>query len=149
MSIRYTHTNIVSRDWKKLAKFYTEVFNCTPVPPERNLSGQWLDKGIGVENAILKGMHLRLPGFGDAGPTLEIYQYENIEDSITPQANSKGLGHLAFHVDDVEEIYKRVLSAGGSELGEITKKEIEGVGLLTFIYMADPEGNIIEIQNWA
>jgi hypothetical protein len=24
-----------------------------------------------------KGMHLRLPGFGDNGPTLEIYQFEN------------------------------------------------------------------------
>lgn len=149
MSIRYTHTNIVSKDWKKLAAFYAEVFNCIPVPPERDLSGAWLDKGTGVENAVLKGIHLRLPGFGDAGPTLEIYQYQNIKDSIPPQANSKGLGHLAFHVDDVEEIYNRVLSFGGSELGGITKKEIEGVGLLTFIYMADPEGNIIEIQNWS
>ena len=58
-------------------------------------------------------------------------------------------GHLAFHVDDVEGICTKVISFGGSELGEIIKKEIEGVGLLTFIYMADPEGNIIEIQNWA
>ena len=149
MPIKYTHTNIVSKDWKKLAEFYIEVFNCTPVLPERDLSGSWLDKGTGVENAVLKGMHLRLPGFGDSGPTLEIYQYDNIKDNYPPQANRKGLGHLAFHVDDVEEIYKKVLSAGGSELGEIVKNEVEGVGLLTFVYIADPEGNIIEIQNWA
>ncbi len=79
MAIRYTHTNIVSNDWKKLVKFYTEVFECSPVPPERNFSGKWLDEGTGVNNASLQGMHLRLHGFDDNGPTLEIYQYENIE----------------------------------------------------------------------
>jgi hypothetical protein len=25
---------------------------------------------------------------------------------------------------------------------------VPGVGLLTFQYLADPEGNIVEIQNW-
>lgn len=85
----------------------------------------------------------------DPGPTLEIYQYGNTEENFPPQANRKGLGHIAFHVDDVREIHKKVLSHGGNELGEITAKEIEGVGFLTFIYMTDPEGNIIEIQNWS
>jgi len=27
-------------------------------------------------------------------------------------------------------------------------REVPGVGLLTFQYVADPEGNIIEVQNW-
>jgi hypothetical protein len=33
-------------------------------------------------------------------------------------------------------------------LSKITKKEVPGVGLLTFVYMADPEGNILELQIW-
>ncbi len=124
MAIRYTHTNIVSNDWKKLVRFYNVVIECSPVPPERNLSGKWLDEGTGVNNASLQGMHLRLPGFGDDGPTLEIYQYENIENNYSPKANRKGFGHLAFHVDDVEHIMEKVLSHGGECLGKITKMKL-------------------------
>ncbi|MBN2547235.1 MAG: hypothetical protein JXB50_15640 [Spirochaetes bacterium] len=73
--IKYVHTNIVSRDWGKLAGFYEKVFGCTKVYPERDLKGEWIEKGTGVNNAHINGIHLRLPGYGDAGTTLEIFQY--------------------------------------------------------------------------
>ena len=149
MPIKYVHTNIISGDWKKLADFYVKVFDCKPVPPVRDLGGEWLAKGTAVENAKLKGMHLRLPGHGDDGPTLEIYSYdEMLEKSNPPEANRKGFGHLAFEVDDVKDILEEMISNGGAKLGEVVEKEIEGVGLLSFTYATDPEGNIIEIQNW-
>ena len=44
---------------------------------------------------------------------------------------------------------KAVLKAGGSEVGAITMREIPGVGVITFQYITDPEGNNIEIQHWA
>ena len=56
--------------------------------------------------------------------------------------------HLAFDVDDVANATADVLKHGGSKLGEITSSEVEGVGLLTFVYLTDPEGNIIELQSW-
>lgn len=149
MPIKYVHTNIISSNWEKLANFYIEVFDCKPVPPERDLGGEWLAKGTAVENAKLQGMHLRLPGHGDNGPTLEIYSYgKMLENSKPPSANRKGFGHLAFEVDDVKEIVEKMISHGGANLGEIVEKEVEGVGLLTFTYASDPEGNIIEIQSW-
>jgi hypothetical protein len=33
-------------------------------------------------------------------------------------------------------------------LGEIVEKDYEGLGRLTAVYARDPEGNILEIQNW-
>jgi len=33
-------------------------------------------------------------------------------------------------------------------VGELTVREVPGVGVLTVRYVADPEGNIIEIQSW-
>ena len=27
---RYAHTNIISKDWKKIAQFFIDVFECTP-----------------------------------------------------------------------------------------------------------------------
>ena len=74
MKAKFKHTDIVAADWRRLARFYEEVFGCAPVPPERHLGGEWLSKGTGVENAQFSGVHLRLPGYGEEGPTLEIYQ---------------------------------------------------------------------------
>ncbi len=146
--MKYVHTNIISENWQKIADFYINVFDCQPVPPARDQSGDWLDKCTGVSNAHLKGMHLRLPGWGGNGPTLEIYSYGEMEDNLVTIPNRKGFGHIAFEVDDVAEVLENLLVNGGSKQGEITGKMVEGVGYITLIYAKDPEGNIIEIQNW-
>lgn len=149
MSIKYAHTNIISSDWKTLTHFYINVFDCEPVPPQRNQSGTWLEKGTGVKNAHLQGMHLRLPGLGNNGPTLEIFSYDKmLEKSMPVAANRKGITHLAFEVDNVQDILQKIIAFGGNELGKIVVKKIEGVGTITFTYATDPEGNILEIQSW-
>ena len=147
--MRYVHTNLVARDWRALARFYQEVFGCEPVPPERDQHGEWLDRGLGVAGLHLRGAHLRLPGHGSTGPTLEIYTYEPMLDGVRPEPNRPGFGHLAFAVDDVHATWERVLDAGGQPLGEITSKAVPGVGILEFVYVRDPEGNIIELQKWS
>ena len=149
MPTRYVHTNIVSKDWQTLARFYQEVFDCRAVPPKRDLSGDWLARGTAVPNAAFQGIHLRLPGHGDDGPTLEIYQYSVFEPNDEPLANRKGFGHIAFRVDDITAVRNKVLKHGGADLGQVVETDIPGVGRLTFVYLTDPEGNIIEIQNWA
>ena len=147
--MRYAHTNIIADDWRALATFYCDLFACEPVPPERRQSGDWLTRGTGVEDASLEGVHLRLPGHGDAGPTLEIYSYGTVEQSEPGQANRRGLGHLAFEVASVEDMAAAVCQHGGSLAGEVTRRQIDGVGELTFVYARDPEGNLIELQAWS
>ena len=147
--MKYAHTNIVSKDWKKLTDFYIKVFDCKPVPPERDLSGDWLGKATSIKNPHLRGMHLRLPGYGDEGPTLEVFQYdEMLEKAPFPAANRIGLGHLAFEVPDVLVTLTKLLENGGKKLGEVVSRKITGVGIIVFTYAADPEGNVIEIQSW-
>jgi predicted enzyme related to lactoylglutathione lyase len=73
MNIRFAHTNIIAADWKLVASFYKNVFACTEVPPQRNQSGKWLEEGTAVANAQLEGVHLRLPGYGEVGPTYQMY----------------------------------------------------------------------------
>jgi len=146
MKSTYKHTSIISSDWQALARFYQEVFGCIPVPPERNLSGEWLEKGTGIKGARIAGVHLGLPGYGDQGPTLEIFQYSMNLANLSPAANRKGIGHIAFEVDDVHKATQDVLKHGGTIVGEISSAEVYGAGLITFVYLADPEGNIIELQ---
>lgn len=146
--MRFAHINIAAKNWKSLSEFYIKVFNCRIKPPERKLSGLWLDQGTGLKNAVLEGLHLLLPGYGGSGPTLEIFSYQNMNDCEPIMANHVGLTHLAFEVQDVDQTLADALENGGKLLGKVTEKTIEGVGNLKFVYFRDPEGNIVEIQSW-
>lgn len=143
--MRFAHTNLVARDWRRLARFYGEVFGCEQVGPERDQSGAWLEAGTGVAGAALRGVHLSLPG---SEATLEVFSYAEPVEAGVPVANRLGFGHLAFEVDDVEATLARLLDAGGSRCGEVVRREVEA-GRITFTYARDPEGNLIELQSWA
>ncbi len=110
---RYVHTNLIAGDWQKLARFYEDVFGCVRVPPERDLSGEWLERGSGVPRAHIRGAHLRLPGHGDDGPTIEIFSYDEVVPQSHPVANRAGYGHVAFAVDDVAHAMADVVAHGG------------------------------------
>ena len=148
MPTKYAHTNLIAKDWQRLSAFYQEVFGCVPIPPERDLSGEWLDKATGVSGAHISGIHLRLPGYGDDGPTLELFQYSAMPEHSAVHPNTPGFSHVAFAVDDVPTTVQAVFGHGGSAVGELIIRDIPGLGLLTFQYVADPEGNTIEVQNW-
>ena len=147
-SPRYVHTNLISRDWRALAQFYTDLFGCEFVPPERDYSGAALEAGTGLPGAALTGVHLRLPGHGPQGPTLEIYTYTSLAEGSAPAVNRPGFAHLAFEVGSVEAARREVLAAGGAPVGEIVTLTTATGRRVTWCYVTDPEGNIIEQQSW-
>jgi catechol 2,3-dioxygenase-like lactoylglutathione lyase family enzyme len=124
-------------------------FSCVPAPPERDLSGDWLDKATSLDGAHVRGVHLRLPGHGDDGPTLEVFQYDEETEAETPAPNRPGYGHIAFAVEDLEAVKEAVLAMGGGAVGEVVKVDLPEAGTIEFVYMRDPEGNVIEIQRLA
>ena len=146
---RYAHTNLIARDWRSLAGFYQALFGCVPVPPERNYSGAELEAGTGVAGASLEGVHLRLPGHGSAGPTLEIFKYSSLLEAPPPAVNRPGFGHIAFEVASVAEARAAVLAAGGRAIGELVTLTTSAGARVTWCYVTDPEGNIVELQSWA
>jgi predicted enzyme related to lactoylglutathione lyase len=145
---RYAHTNLIARDWRRLAAFYRELFGCEVVPPERNYSGPTLEAGTGVPGATLSGVHLRLPGYGSDGPTLEIYSYSRAVDAGPHQVNQPGFAHIAFEVESVAEARAQVLAAGGRAVGEVVTLTTAVGSRVTWCYVTDPEGNAIELQSW-
>lgn len=146
---RFGHVNIIATDWRRLAAFYTDVFGCELVPPERDYEGADLARGTGVPDAALQGVHLRLPGHGDSGPTLEIYTYRHLEERSPAAANRLGFGHIAFQVDDVAAARERVLTAGGSSVGEVVTLTTADGRRVTWCYVADLEDNMVELQAWS
>jgi predicted enzyme related to lactoylglutathione lyase len=146
--VRYSHTNLIAHDWRALAAFYTSLIGCEMVPPERDYAGPELEAGTGVPGAGIAGVHLRLPGHGPHGPTLEIYSYSPGSDGPAPAVNRPGFAHLAFEVDDVADARERVLSAGGTPVGDIVTLTTAIGTRITWCYVTDPEGNILELQAW-
>jgi predicted enzyme related to lactoylglutathione lyase len=146
---KYVHTNLIARDWQALAEFYQTLFGCTLVPPERDYSGPALAAGTGVPGAALRGVHLRLPGHGQDGPTLEIFNYTPTADGQTPAVNRPGFAHIAFQVESVDEARREVIAAGGKAVGETVTLTISSGARVTWCYVTDPEGNIIEPQSWS
>ncbi len=148
LNARFAHINLIARDWRKLAKFYQAVFGCIFVPPERDFRGDQLDAGTGLSGAHLTGVHLRLPGFGDQGPTLEILNYADLEERPGTAVNRPGYGHMAFQVPDVAQAQQAVLSAGGRAIGAIVTLQIASGARVTWCYVTDPEDNVLELQSW-
>lgn len=146
--IKYVHTNIIAKDAKRLINFYIEVLNCRRIGEARDLKGEWLDNMTGIKNAHIVGEHLCFPGYEDKHPTLEIFSYDDMISEENHRINKCGLAHLAFEVDDVEEMLQRILSAGGGQIGEFVHAEYEDGRKAKFVYATDIEGNILELQSW-
>ena len=149
IAAKYVHTNLIARDWRALADFYQNVFGCVPVPPERDYAGGKIEAGTGIAGAHLRGMHLRLPGCGKDGPTLEIFNYNFLAQGGEKAVNRPGFGHIAFSVSDVGAAREIVLQAGGRAVGEIVALQTAAGAKVTWCYVTDPEGNIIELQAWS
>jgi predicted enzyme related to lactoylglutathione lyase len=149
LAARFGHLNVTARDWRRLAAFYTDVFDCRFVPPERDIRGAVLDAATGLHEAHLTGAHLRLPGHGDDGPTIEIFQYDELEPHPGPSVPRPGWGHIAFQVPDVPAGLEAVVAAGGGRVGEVVTTATADGRQVTWCYATDPEGNIVELQAWS
>ena len=146
--VRYGHTNLIAKDWRALARFYVDVLGCVEVPPERHYRGEDLELGTGIPGAEVRGAHLRLPGHGADGPTLEIFTYNHMAERPATAVNRPGFGHIAFLVDDVESARDEVLKAGGQAVGEVVTLTTTTGARVTWTYVTDPEGNVVELQTW-
>ena len=148
LKFKYVHTNIVAKNWEKLSDFYIRVFNCKVVPPIRNYKDKNLDSAVNIKNVKLSGVHLRLPGYNKSGPTLEIFSYKPTLAKKIRKVNTPGLTHIAFEVADVQKAYKKVIENGGKKVGKIINLKRTDGKIVTWCYVKDPEGNMIELQKW-
>jgi predicted enzyme related to lactoylglutathione lyase len=90
-----------------------------------------------------------LPGQGENGPTLEILHYDSLEPRPKMAVNRPGFAHIAFEVENVEAAQREVLANGGRAVGEIVTLMIKTGAKVTWCYVTDPEGNVLELQAWS
>jgi predicted enzyme related to lactoylglutathione lyase len=108
---------------ERLADFYEKVFGCKRLSPGSVLTGDAMARGTGVPNAEIRGVWFQMPGIGEGGPILELFQYSHMHERQTPLPNQPGYGHLSFEVSDIAATADAVVTAGGSRFGAIADFE--------------------------
>ena len=133
------HTGIVVRSLEKSVKFYCSLGF---VEDNRAIeTGIFIDTVVGLQNTKLEWVKLKAPD----GYLLEILQYHSDPEqkSITKQkSNQLGCSHLAYSVDNINTICKKIEKIGGSIVNHPTLTNDKKVKVA---YCHDNEGNLMEI----
>ena len=141
--MRLSHISLTARNADRLAGFYRRVFGCTELRGRRRLSGAAVERGNGLPGVAIESLWLALPGV--QGVFLEILEYSQTPERGAPAVNAPGYGHLSFVVEDIAATMAAMLEAGGQAQGEITDFGSTDTPFL-IVYMRDPEGNVIELE---
>lgn len=144
--MRFDQVKFLARDAGALASFYEEALGCEIVVPPQDVDDA-MSRAVGVPDAVVKLTVLRLPGRGEHGPVLELYSVNG--DRPPDWHYQPGQGQLAFEVEDIEQAMGRVGGAGGQKLGDLVEWESPSGARARFVYMQDPEGNIIDLWSKA
>jgi catechol 2,3-dioxygenase-like lactoylglutathione lyase family enzyme len=104
------------------------------------LSGEWIDRIIGLENVTVEVVMARGPDGSDMFEVVRFRSPPAGTREAAPAANRPGLRHVAFKVDDLRGVVDRVRAAGWETVGEIVE-----FNPFLLCYVRGPEGLIVEL----
>lgn len=108
---------------------------------EGEVEGEWVDRIIGLHDVKAEVVMLRTP---DGEANIELSKFCNPSDEKgmqRPLANTLGIRHIAFAVEDIEAIVAKLKKKGVELFGEIQNYE----NTYKLCYVRGPEGIILEL----
>ena len=124
------------------AKFYKDVLGMEEVF-KFNPQGAYIETLTGYPNVNLHSVILRVP---DSDFFLELLEYQNVLKVGIDHGNANpGIAHIAFYVDDLDSIYKKLEFLG---VKSVSPPVIPTMGPNLggkAVYMIDPDGYRIEL----
>ncbi len=144
---RIDHINFVVADLDAMTAFYRDGLGLT-VTKEITIEGPWIETISGLKDAVADVVYLT----PDDGPGVELISYRRPQvprPAGLDQANTPGLRHAAFRVEDLDGVVQRLKGAGArvlSEVQQVPTTQVDFGGLQKrIIYFHDPEGNLLEL----
>jgi catechol 2,3-dioxygenase-like lactoylglutathione lyase family enzyme len=142
------HINLVVTDLDAMADFYTNFLGLN-LTKRVTISGSWIDQVVGLKNVSADVVYLDLP----SGPRIELIQYKNplgVNPADQHRANARGIRHIAFRVENIEEIFMQLRDAGVkflSDIQQVPDSQVTYAGGVRkrLVYFHDPEGNLLEL----
>ena len=111
------------------------------VQGEMDMEGEWVDDVIGLKNTKSRIVMLETP---DDSTNIELSQFHQPMDKAGLQpvaANTLGMRHLAFVVDDVDAMVAKLEKKGMRLFGKVVNYE----DVYKVCYVHGPEGIIVEL----
>ena len=143
---RIDHVSINVNDLPAAKAFFLDLG--LELQGEGSLEGAWLDQLVGLNNVKTSLAFFRVPGGQGQGQTnqtnIEIVKYHTPSDQNgiqQPLANTLGIRHIAFAVEDIEAVVARLKEKGTQTFSEIYDYE----GMYKLCYVRGPEGIILEL----
>jgi catechol 2,3-dioxygenase-like lactoylglutathione lyase family enzyme len=147
------HINLVVTDLARSVQFYTEVLGFVKTADVR-MEGAWIERIVGLRGVQGLVAFVELPG--RAGPRLELLQYVTPAGTALPEnsrANTPGLRHVAFRVENLAAMAARLRAAGVTLLSEPVRVPAGVVkfaaGEKSLLYFLDPDGVLLELAEYA
>ena len=145
---RVDHVNIVVRNTQPMIEFYRDVLGMK-VTKDVNIGGDWIEQVVGLKDVEARVVYLELP----AGPRLELIEYDSptmIDSDQLGQPQMRGLRHLAFAVNDIDAVHRRLDSAGVrfiSSVQQVPDAQVtyDASARKHLVYFRDPEDNLLEL----
>lgn len=134
---RIDHIGIIVNDLPAVKAFFLDLG--LELQGEWEAEGEWLGKIIGLKDVKTENIMVALP---EGGANLEIIKFHTPSDANGIQqlpANTLGIRHIAFVVDDFEAVISRIKTKGMELVGEIYTDES-----YKLCYVRGPEGIILE-----
>ena len=136
---RIDHVGIIVKDLAAAKAFFLDFG--LELQGEGELEGEWLDKIVGLNNVKDAYAMLRTP---DGEANIELIQFYRPSDESTvrqPLANTPGIRHIAFVVEDIEAHVARLKKQGMEVFSEVQHYEDS----YKLCYVRGPEGIILEL----
>ncbi len=133
------HVGIIVNDLPAAKAFFLDLG--LELVGEGEFEGEWLDRVVGMSGTKTAIAMLRTP---DGGTNLELSKFYAPldEKGIQPSsANTLGIRHIAFVVDDIEAIAAKLRKKGVEFFSEVQRYEDS----YKLCYVRGPEGIILEL----
>jgi len=136
---RMDHVGIVVNDLPAATEFFVELG--LELRGEGSVEGRWVDRIVGLEGVHTQFAFLQTP---DGHGQLELIKFHSPPaeggNGFLP-ANTFGIRHLAFAVDDIDAAVARLRAYGAELVGEVEQYE----DIYRLCYIRGPEGIIVEL----
>jgi catechol 2,3-dioxygenase-like lactoylglutathione lyase family enzyme len=137
--LRMEHIGIVVDDLAAAVEFFVELG--LELQGEGLVEGRWVDRVVGLKGVRADIAMLQTP---DGHGRLELTKFHTPVsqggDKHAP-ANTPGIRHIAFAVEDIENIVARLRAQGFGLVGELERYEDS----YRLCYVRGPEGIIVEL----
>jgi catechol 2,3-dioxygenase-like lactoylglutathione lyase family enzyme len=133
------HVGIVFNDLAAATEFFVELG--LVLQGEGSVEGGWVDRIAGLEGVRADFAMMQTP---DGSGRLELVKFHspsNLGDNRRAPANTPGIRHIAFAVEDIDAVVARLRARGAELVGEVERYEDS----YRLCYVRGPEGIIIEL----